>query len=238
MRVNLIAGLVVLLAPLAVAAVQGLWLTLLGWLGLPLLLGQLRVSTDSSRRIVRTATPIASLVVVGATLAIYYLGPFPWELFDVDALIAGTLLDWVAGPPLIWSVLAVLGPLAVISCLPSTLGLPGGAAQGSRRVAGIVMSTLLLIGLCICLVGHGWPISIAIVDPNGLRDRMRSDHFLSPVLFCFAPLNLVAAVLLPRWLKLPSDKRLRIAKGIAIAMAVAGVLGGVLSALYIRAYWW
>lgn len=246
MPVNLVAALLLCLAPLAIAAILGLWLTLLGWLGLPVLLEWLRVPIDAAKRIVRFATPVASWAGIAVVLVVYYpciFGDtcvFSWVFLNLDDSTAGALLDWVASPPLVWSVLAVEGPLVLFVQfgLAPVLGLLGRAADHNTRVTGHAVNIVLLIGILTGLVGHGWPIWVAIVEPHSVWEHTKVGHFLSPLLYSFAPVNLVLMICLPGWLKVASDEHADIARGIAVAMAIAGLAGGILSALYVRRYWW
>jgi hypothetical protein len=242
-----LVALLVICTPLAIAATVGLWLALLGWFGLPVVLEWLRVPNDASKNIIRFVTPVSSWTGIVAVLVVYYLVLLggvqqinPWALLNVDDGTASALFEWWSSAPLVWLILAVEGPLVLLAShgLPSVLRLLGEDASDSRRITEIVRNVLLLIGVVVGVIGHGWPVWIAIVEPDSLREHIKLGHFLSPLLLSFAPLNLVLVISLPDWLKMANDERAGVAKGIAVAMIITGVIGGVLSALYTRRYWW
>jgi len=241
-----LAALLVSCTPPAIAATVGLWLALLGWFGLPVVLEWLRVPDDASKKVIRFVTPVSSWAGIVGVLFVYYLGLFgdirvnPWTLLNVDDATATALFEWWFLAPLVWLILAVEGPLVLLaSCgLPSILRLLRGDVSHNRRITEIVRNVLLLIGVLTGLVGHGWPVWTAIVEPASLWEHTKLGHFLSPLLLSFTPLNLVLVVSLPDWLRMANDKRAGVAKGIAAALIITGLVGGVLSTLYVRRYWW
>jgi len=247
MSFNPFAALLGCLGPPAIAVTFGLWLALLGWLGLPLLLKWLRVPADATRRVVRFVTPVSSWAGSVAALVVYYLGLFgdinvnPWTLLNLNDATLTALFEWWFLIPLVWLVLTVEGLLVLLVYfgLPSALRLLGGAAShNAHYITGRAVNVLLLIGILAGLVGHGWPIWTAIVEPRSLWEHTKVGHFLSPLLCSFAPLNLVLMVCLPGWLKVDSDEHAGIAKGIVVGVVIAGLVGSILSTLYIRRYWW
>jgi hypothetical protein len=241
-----LVALLVICTPLAIAATVGLWLALLGWLGLPIVLEWLRVPDDTSKKVIRVVTSVSSWAGIVAVLVVYYLVLLggvqhfnPWPLLNVDDETASALFEWWSLAPLVWLILAVEGPLVLLASygLPFALRLLGEDADHNRRITEIVRNVLLLTGVLIGLAGHGWPIWTAVVEPESLRGHIELGHSLSPLLLSFAPLNLVLIISLPNWLRMANDERASIAKGIAAAMIIAGLVGGVLSALYARRFW-
>lgn len=234
-----LVALLVYISPFTIAAVAGLWLALLSQLGLPSLLQQLRVPTSIAQRVIRFIAPAMSWGGAAAVLAIYYLAFFgatnmnPWKIVDIDNTTANALVEWWFLTPLVWSVLAIEGAVTLIIHfgLPAFLEQRGGTVS-YERITRYTVNTMLIVGILTGLIGIGWPIRTAFVDPESLWGHTKLGHSLSPLLVCFCPMTLVFMACLSNWLKTASNERIKITKGIVTAVVIASSIGGILSALY------
>ncbi len=239
MPFSIIAVILAILVPLAIAATFGLWLALLGHFGLPIILKRLRAPDNSVKGPMQLAISVMSWAGIVAMLLVYYLGLSdvnvnPWTLFISNGTTLAALHDWWFLTPLVWLALATIGPLVLLVHFGARpiFRLVDENLSGNQRITGIVTYVLLMIGVVVGLVGHGWPVWTAIVAPHRLWESTKLGHFLSPLLLPLGLVNLVLVTCLSGWLRTPDDRRGAIAKGILIAMLVAGLVGGVLSTLF------
>lgn len=257
MSFNLIAVLLLCLAPLAIATTTGLWLILLGGIGLPMLVRRIQAFTSPVKKIIYHVVLAISWGGAIVLLLDFYLGlwlsEYPsviflacWDPFfrlaEDYSRTATAFADWWTEAPLVWTVLAVEGPLVPLAHFgtPAVLKLLGIAEDRSRHVTARITGTMLLVGIVTGLLGFGWAVWIAFTNPDGIGGHM--GFGLIPLLLSLCPVNLLLAIGLPVWLNMAGDHRVetttgaKIATAIAAAVVIAGTIGAILSVLHIQVY--
>jgi hypothetical protein len=254
MPFDFIAALLVCLAPVAIATTAGLWLILLGGFGLPIFVKRMRPSTNTTNKFIYLAVLIISWGGAVILLADFYL----W-LLDSPSLIllawdpllhltqdypkaTEAFTNWWTDAPLVWTVLAIEGPLVLLVHFGTSavLKLRGVTEDHGSRATLCATGVMLLMGIITGLLGFGWPLWAMFANLDSLWEHIRLGLHLSPLLLSLCPVNLLLSIGLSVWFIVTGDRRMGptaealIAAVIAVAATIAGAIGVVLSILYTR----
>ena len=238
---------VTLLNPCAIAATVAMWLAILGW-ALTSVLHEHSFFASVALRVPRWLVPVVSLggglatlvdrwllFIVGANISL-----LPFALTMPDRETTDALMQWYHAGPRVWLALAMLGPVVVLICYVLSLLLPslGMHPEQHRRVVVWVVGALLVVGTVIALVGFGWPIATAYVDPDTLIRSLKVDRALNPQVVAFSPLALLLTISLSVVVAGSKDKqyigvagRMAMVVVIVVGIAIAWLIAGRLPAL-------
>ena len=223
--------LIALVNPCAIAVTLGLWLMILGW-ACTSILDEYPFFASITERLPHRLVPVVSLLGAIGVLVDQWLGIFagvnilllPLALFGTDWKTSAALIDWWHAPPRTWFILALEAPLVFAAYFGSNLVLTALKVSKHQhgRITAYVVSVLLILGIVTGIVGFGRPIVTAFVDPDGLRESLDVDAYLSPLLASLFPINLVLAIGLSFVLvRASDDKRVGVVGSATIVVLIA-----------------